>query len=496
MEISEYDDDPVVQEIPVYLSKILDENLFIFQYPIKTDANCYDDATIRKTEIRPINGDIRLEVDVDINSANYDHRKGERIATAIDGSHGPYDEKDEKSYFQSNMMDKIVLQSLKVLTDSSNYAAGIFKNNELHLTPIKSIMEMRPQFDYLETADKQSKEDANKLVEEQEEELQQINVQFKRQTTDSVKKREEKSFRLLSKKIADERWLETGFKQSNSHEAELARLDMLCQLTESLENNLTLSRDEYLLNLVQRVKNDEHSKTITSSEKNPLGTLSLLNQIRLLMKDAKVMSFTQLRNIILPEHDTTSVLKYLQQVAVLVQGNWIVNSELLFPKEYESNHNAVPAELMCNARDYILSKFADYEYIDRRSISSVVRLRPEEITEIITNLAKSQPKKGLQLILKPDTEFEKKYPDIAQRQELFWEAKRQYLRGKYGAQNLPPKRSRRRSNRESIGSENEEKNIAKSKKLIRDSSASDDGVDLAKNKSKKSKSKKKGEPSS
>lgn len=62
------------------------------------------------------------------------------------------------------MMDKIVLQSLKVLSDSSSYAAGVFKNNELHLTPIKSIMEMRPQFEYLETTDKQSKEDA-KLAE-------------------------------------------------------------------------------------------------------------------------------------------------------------------------------------------------------------------------------------------------------------------------------------------------------------------------------------------
>lgn len=60
---------------------------------------------------------------------------------------------------------------------------------------------------------------------------------------------------------------------------------MLCQLTESLENNLTLSQDEYLLTLVQRIKNDEHSITKTPSENNSLGTLPLLDQIRLLMKD-------------------------------------------------------------------------------------------------------------------------------------------------------------------------------------------------------------------
>lgn len=67
------------------------------------------------------------------------------------------------------------------------------------------------------------------------------------------------------------------------------------------------------------------------------------------------MSFMQLRSLIPSEHDTTSVLKYLQQVAVLVQGNWVVNSDLLYPKEYLSPNNGVSSELMCHARDYIVS---------------------------------------------------------------------------------------------------------------------------------------------
>lgn len=484
----ECDDDPIVQEIPVYLSKILDDKLYIFQYPLKSNTDSYDDSTILKTTMKPQIGDIRLEIELDINSANYDHRKGEDIATDIDGQHDRYEEKDEKCYFRSNMMDKIVLQSSKIISDPSNYSIGVFQNNELHLTPLKNIIEMRPQFDYLDTADRQ--EDARKLAEDKEEDVQQINCHFKRATSESVKKREEKSFKSLTEKKAQEKWIRCDFKQPTSHESELTRLELLCPSTESIENNLTLSVEEYLSTLVQPVKIDEHSKTNTPSQGTSLGyirTLPLLDQIKLLMKDAKVMSFSQLRNIILPEHDSTSILKYLQQVAVLVQGNWIVNSELLFPKEYISTHNGTPSELMCNARDYILSKFAENEYIDRRAISSVVRLRSDEITEIIMNLAKSQPKKGLQLIIPPDNEFEKKYPDIAQRQELFWETKRQYLRGKYGAQNLPPKRQRRRSNRESIGSENEERNIAKGKKLLRDSSASDDGVETIKSKKNRSK---------
>lgn len=70
---------------------------------------------------------------------------------------------------------------------------------------------------------------------------------------------------------------------------------------------------------------------------------------------AKVISFGQLRAIISSDQESTAILKYLQQVAVLVQGNWVVNSELLYPKDSISSQNGIPAELMCRARDYIVS---------------------------------------------------------------------------------------------------------------------------------------------
>lgn len=44
----------------------------------------------------------------------------------------------------------------------------------------------------------------------------------------------------------------------------------------------------------------------------------------------------------------------MQQVAVLVQGNWVVNSELIYPKDSLSVQNGI-SELMCKARDYIVS---------------------------------------------------------------------------------------------------------------------------------------------
>lgn len=38
-----------------------------------------------------------------------------------------------------------------------------------------------------------------------------------------------------------------------------------------------------------------------------------------------------------------------------MQGNWIVNSELIYVKDTVSSYNGIPAELMCRARDYVVS---------------------------------------------------------------------------------------------------------------------------------------------
>lgn len=49
------------------------------------------------------------------------------------------------------------------------------------------------------------------------------------------------------------------------------------------------------------------------------------------------------------------VLRTLPSVGILVQGNWTVLSEILYPAGSISGTNGVPAELMCRARDYIVN---------------------------------------------------------------------------------------------------------------------------------------------
>lgn len=68
------------------------------------------------------------------------------------------------SYY-SNIMDKVVLQSSRVLPNCSNYGVGIFQDGELHITPLKGIIQLRPGFDYLDKSDKRIRDEAKNMGE-------------------------------------------------------------------------------------------------------------------------------------------------------------------------------------------------------------------------------------------------------------------------------------------------------------------------------------------
>nr|XP_003702985.2 PREDICTED: DNA-directed RNA polymerase III subunit RPC5 [Megachile rotundata] len=471
----ENENDPVVKEIPVFLSKTLADKLFIFQYPVRPAGEGYDNVTFLKTSIKPENQEVLIEVAIDTQSVTYDHSKGEQIAINADGD-AKSDQDDEEKAFDSNLMDKTVLQSSRALPNCSNYAVGIFQDGELHITPLKGVIQMRPQFSYLDKSDKRVRDEAKNMGEEFDEEEEgpkQVNVTFARQKPEFMKKMQEQSFQHHTQKSLGERWIHTNYVPTNTTQAELTRLEMFCNTTDETVNTLNLSTRQYLELLAPPMKEEIRSDVSSCTSLNYIRTLSLLDQIRTIMKDAKVLSFAQLRLIISPDQETSAVLKYLQQVAVLVQGNWVVNSELLYPKDTVSSHNGIPAELMCRARDYVLLSFTEHEYLHRKTVASVIKLHTDELREIFANLAVHEPKKGWRLIIPPSKEFSERYPEIAQRQEMFWEAKRKYLREAMEVQSQIPQRQRRKSNRESVGSENEERNVGRGRKTLRDSSMSD-----------------------
>lgn len=136
------------------------------------------------------------------------------------------------------------------------------------------------------------------------------------------------------------------------------------------------------------------------------------------------MGFERLAEIIGKTiYNDEKIMRALPTVGLMIHGNWVVQSEAIYPPKTVSSTNGVPSELMCRARDYILYQFYRNEFIDRKKISLVTQVPPDEVKELLQTISKWDGKNGWQLLRAADPRFEQKYPELKQRQDIFWRSK-------------------------------------------------------------------------
>ncbi|KAG7302918.1 hypothetical protein JYU34_012905 [Plutella xylostella] len=445
------DDDPVVQEIPIFLSQALAKNLYIYQYPVKPANRNWKESNIINASVKPKNKLVRLEVGLDTYSDKFCDSKGEQIALNTDGvqesSRYIKDRDKEKStYFKNGIMDKIVYESSNPCTDSDRYAVAILQDKELHCTPIQGIIQLRPSYSYFDKQDKRKKDSdkaENSDEEEEEVEAQQVTVKFSRTETDLAKKARESTFDYISKRAAEEPWHAGMWHHEDTDHADLERLKLFsANLSEG--SSLSLRGREYVRALVPPPPPDEADAAPAAPEPPP-------DQARRLLLSAKIMTFAELRSLIRTEDGPlpdAALLSTLTATGCCVRGLWTCKSSDLFTRV-----SVAPAANMQAARDHVLYLFTQHSYIDRRKVAAAVRLPAEEVLEVIRSCAKYNPQKaGWELLLPPDTAFEAKYPDVVQRYNMYFEG-RQRLFNEMMLGETVPKRQRKKSQRDSVSSD-------------------------------------------
>ncbi|XP_041977921.1 DNA-directed RNA polymerase III subunit RPC5 [Aricia agestis] len=448
------EDDPIVQEIPVYLSQALAQHLYLYQYPMRPANREWKDIKVTNASIKPNNQIVRLEMGLDTYSDKYCPSKAEQIALNTDGAQESRyikdKEKEKAQYFRSGMMDKIVYESSTPCTEIQHYAVAILQDKELHCTPIKGIVQMRPSYSYYDKQDKR-KQDKNKAEnsddEEKEPEAQQVTVKFARPETEVAKKAREKSYETISQRVATEPWYDGLWKHPDSDHADLERLKLFSS-TSSDGSTLTLKAGEYIRTLVPAPPADE-------ADTAPTKSLSLQDQIREILINAKMLTFSELRSLCgsgtgLSSNSgvsETALLAALGGAACCVRGLWTPRSGDLYTRAAPA-----PPPLMCAARDHVLYLFTQHSYVERRKIAAAVRLPPQQVLEILQSVAKFNPKTGWELLLPPDTAFEAKYPEVMQRQNLYLEARQRQFNEMLIGESVP-KRQRKKSQRDSTSSD-------------------------------------------
>jgi len=245
------EDDPIVDEIPVYMSKGLD--CYLLQYPVRPASMTYDSAVVKKIMFRPNNQQIEMHMAMNTNNDNYDSSRGEQIALNVDGEGGHV---TSASTFSTGKMDTQVLTGGKAVTDTSRYAVGILNNNELHLTQVKGVMSMRPNLTYLDKSDKRSKQEGRNLdpdepQAEADEKPEAITVKFNKPETERTIKWKEKSYQNLIKKEAEEPWINMRFNQLRSVKWDDESQNLFCD-TDSM--NLDVEFDLPAHNYLESLK--------------------------------------------------------------------------------------------------------------------------------------------------------------------------------------------------------------------------------------------------
>ncbi|NXQ27224.1 RPC5 polymerase, partial [Alaudala cheleensis] len=463
------EDDPIIQEIDVFLARSLLEKLYLFQYPIRPASMTYDDVTHLSAKIKPKQQKVELEMAIDTLNPNYCRSKGEQIALNVDGTCT-----DETSTYSSKLMDKQTFCSSQAASNVSRYAAAVYKKGELHLTPLHGILQLRPSFTYLDKADAKHREreaaneGGDSSQDEAEDDVKQITVRFSRPETEQARQRRVQSYEFLQKRQAEEHWVHLhyyGLKDSRSEHERQYLFSQGHGLAENTE--LIKSPSEYLMMLMPpSVEEEKRSREMFPHHMSSIqGSESRTSVSEVEHLSVKVMPFANLLSLLGSGTDATAVLRCVQQVALLVQGNWVVKSDVLYPKDTSSPHSGVPAEVLCRGRDFVMWKFTQDRWVVRKEVAAVTKLCPEDVKDFLEHMSVARINKGWEFMLPYDEDFVKKHPDIVQRQQMLWMGIQAKLEKVYNLlkEHLTPKKQEAQSAHPLLVSGEQRVNMAKAK---------------------------------
>ena len=128
----------------------------------------------------------------------------------------------------------------QAIKNASNYAVGIYNGSELHLTPIRGVVSLKPSLNYLDKSDKTAKAEGRPQLNESSqdesedeptEKVQKIGVKFQKNAieTDKVKEMKKKSFEYQKKLEEEEAWVDMEYHHVKSDEWVAQTHNLFCK---------------------------------------------------------------------------------------------------------------------------------------------------------------------------------------------------------------------------------------------------------------------------
>ncbi|PWA84253.1 SIN-like family protein [Artemisia annua] len=370
----EGDEDEVVREIDVYFNSSVDSDskLYVLQYPLRPSWRPYElEERCEQVRVKPKTSEVEVEMSVQVDSENYDDVDGDKA------------------------LPKQVLSSAWQPQTATAYAVGILTRNELHLNPVHTVVQLRPSMKHLQALSKKS----NTARDEEEQAIKQ-----------NSKKQSKLPGAVNEQNIeAKEKWISLEYHGETSRLSRGYMGNMVAQQASQIQ--FSMSPSEYIDSFCPATADKLKPK---GPSRSSLLKLPLEERLKIqLLEGPPVQRFKALKHIA-PDHSDSDIFKVLQTHATLVQGLWVVKTNL---KYAGITDNKKPI-----ARNYVLLQFSRSPIFHELQFSKSL-----VINEIMKGIlgefaARRDSCRDWKFKEHPDNLFIKEYPEIVLEQKNRWDA--------------------------------------------------------------------------
>lgn len=234
------EDDPVVSEHEVYVSTQLMPYIHVLQLP-GNFGELVGPTASATARFKPVHRLLDLTLPLDTRHSTYSQERGEELALASSTGKirtntvepvrpGNYGERIDSLHLTGSRVP--IGEHSRFFVATSINGTRRFDSNvkclclvdAIHLTPVESVISMRPALKYIDDSDAKTKQTARKLTsstggEPTEEKLKAIQVQYKKRETEEQMAARLSSYAHLQRQQDEEPWIDLAFYTASSEEA-------------------------------------------------------------------------------------------------------------------------------------------------------------------------------------------------------------------------------------------------------------------------------------
>lgn len=455
--------DDVVEEMEVYLTQDLADQLHVLQYPLRPRGRPYDMSALTEVRHRPEHKQLQVDLAMDKDSEHYDPSTRHAM---------------ERSTMSSTLVPA-----------QTTHCIGLVADGKLHLTPLHGVLQMRPTFAHLDDEHERSKQDKEKDAKAtaggrarqesaqgglglgpgaadddaddekpagaaEEEQPMELHVQFRRPESERAMERKKTSYATLHNDRESEQWRVLAHHPFGSDESEAAAAKLVCSSKAHVPFNMSVeeygqrlacgrpARDVLSIAIdLEQVRARARARSgraggrariaQPSSPRPPRAAPRAAPQDQAVGGDDRGLSKEGLRQM-RPGERVAAILKHTHLMSfrrlcelcgtapkqvlddaadagVLVQGCWVAKSALVCATEKEAR-----------CRDRLLLHFTRERTITTKQFAEISRLSTQAAREMLQCIATARPGHGWEFKLPSDADFEREHAAVAQAQRAEW----------------------------------------------------------------------------